>query len=203
MVTICRTSQTETTMGTTSQEIQTTDSGEKPTGEASKPDEKATEEKAASADEKKDNDDDITLDAINMLAQGKRNLVCGEVPIAVNQLQEACKLLALKFGETADECAEAYFTYGKALLDLSRMESGVLGNALQGSKCDQMREISGCNCWHEHLLFTDWNASLNSSSGNFFVVVPVSEEEEEEDDKSGTSSEDKTEDEKMPGIYCL
>merc|ERR1711974_494817 len=35
-------------------------------------------------------------------------------------------------GEMATECAEAYFYYGKAFLELSRVESGVLGNALDG-----------------------------------------------------------------------
>merc|ERR1719450_420249 len=35
-------------------------------------------------------------------------------------------------GEMAAEWAEAYFYYGKALLELSRVESGVLGNALDG-----------------------------------------------------------------------
>merc|ERR1719427_946244 len=35
-------------------------------------------------------------------------------------------------GEMAAECAEAYFYYGKSLLELSRVESGVLGNALDG-----------------------------------------------------------------------
>ena len=78
--------------------------------------------------------EEVVIDATNLMAQGKRNLVCGEIPTAVSQLQEASRLLASKYGETADECGEAYFYYGKALLDLSRMESGVLGNALEGSK---------------------------------------------------------------------
>ncbi|KAK3090798.1 hypothetical protein FSP39_014727 [Pinctada imbricata] len=72
-------------------------------------------------------------EAITMIAQGKRNLVCGEIPNAVTQFQEACKVLAKAYGETAKECAEAYFYYGQALLDLARMENGVLGNALKGA----------------------------------------------------------------------
>ncbi|CAN0533943.1 unnamed protein product, partial [Ectocarpus sp. 8 AP-2014] len=47
-------------------------------------------------------------------------------------LAKACELLSAQFGETAKECAESYFYYGKALLELSRLESGVLGNALDG-----------------------------------------------------------------------
>ena len=32
-------------------------------------------------------------DCAKMLAEGKRNLLCGEVPQSVNQLQEVCRLL--------------------------------------------------------------------------------------------------------------
>ncbi|OWF53789.1 protein HGV2-like [Mizuhopecten yessoensis] len=75
---------------------------------------------------------EASVSALNMIAQGKRNMVCGEVPTAVNQFQEACKVLSKSYGETAKECADAYYQYGRALLDLARMETGVLGNALQG-----------------------------------------------------------------------
>ena len=64
--------------------------------------------------------------------QGKRHLLVRDVNSAVNSLQEACRLLAEQYGETADPCGEAYFFYGKALLELSRIETGVLGNALDG-----------------------------------------------------------------------
>merc|ERR1712224_443193 len=33
------------------------------------------------------------VEALNLLAQGKRNMLCGEVPQAVSQLQEACRIL--------------------------------------------------------------------------------------------------------------
>ncbi|XP_013784146.1 protein HGV2-like [Limulus polyphemus] len=71
-------------------------------------------------------------EAVNYLFQGKRHLLVQDYPSAVSSFQESCKLFAEKYGETANECGEAYFFYGKALLELARLEMGVLGNALQG-----------------------------------------------------------------------
>merc|ERR1740128_1199291 len=74
----------------------------------------------------------IQDEANTLLATGKRDLLLNNVPEAVSNLAKACELLSKQFGETAKECAEVYYYYGKSLLELSRMESGVLGNALDG-----------------------------------------------------------------------
>ncbi|XP_047445459.1 histone-binding protein N1/N2-like [Mugil cephalus] len=71
-------------------------------------------------------------EANKLIGTGKKHLVMGKAVEAVSALQEACGMLAKKFGDTADECGEAFFWYGKALLDLARMENTVLGNALEG-----------------------------------------------------------------------
>uniref|UniRef100_A0A8C6U7I2 Nuclear autoantigenic sperm protein n=1 Tax=Neogobius melanostomus TaxID=47308 RepID=A0A8C6U7I2_9GOBI len=71
-------------------------------------------------------------EANKLIGLGKKHLVMGKAVEAVNTLQDACSLLAKKYGDTADECGEAFYWCGKALLDLARMENSVLGNALQG-----------------------------------------------------------------------
>ena len=76
--------------------------------------------------------------ATELLALGKRNLLVSSIHGAVNDFGEACHLLSRVYGEMAVECAEAYFFYGKSLLEISRLEAGVLGNALQG--VDMMAE---------------------------------------------------------------
>lgn len=76
-------------------------------------------------------DANTTVDAAMLLLQGKRHLLVQDYPSAVISLQDACKLLGAKYGETANECGEAYLCYGKALLELARQETGVLGNALE------------------------------------------------------------------------
>jgi len=70
--------------------------------------------------------------AKEMLAEGKRDLLVHAIPDAVSNCSKACEIMVKLKGEMAPECAEAYFYYGKALLELSRVESGVLGNALDG-----------------------------------------------------------------------
>jgi len=75
---------------------------------------------------------EVQEEATTCLVTGKRHLLVSDIPAAVTILAKACELLSKQFGETAKECAESYFYYGKALLELSRIESGVLGNALDG-----------------------------------------------------------------------
>lgn len=62
-----------------------------------------------------------------LLAQGKRHLFIKDYPNAVTALGDACAKLEEVFGYLADECADAYFCYGRALLELAREESNVLG----------------------------------------------------------------------------
>merc|ERR1739838_1285731 len=69
---------------------------------------------------------------MDLFAQGKRHLLVNDIKAAVNSLEEASRLLAEQHGETSPECGDVYFYYGRALLEMARMESDVLGNALDG-----------------------------------------------------------------------
>ena len=70
--------------------------------------------------------------AVDHLMEGKRYMLVQDFPSAATSLAQACHFLSAKHGETSNECADAYFHYGKTLLEMGRMESGVLGNALEG-----------------------------------------------------------------------
>lgn len=76
--------------------------------------------------------EEVQEEATTFLTTGKRNLLVKDIPAAVSEFAQACELLSAAFGETGKECAESYYYYGKALLEMSRLESGVLGNALDG-----------------------------------------------------------------------
>jgi len=71
-------------------------------------------------------------EALESLMNGKRDLLCKDIPAAVSSLTEACEELSAICGEKSPECGEAYYYYGKALLEMARLENVVLGNALSG-----------------------------------------------------------------------
>ncbi|KAM9832290.1 nuclear autoantigenic sperm protein [Neosynchiropus ocellatus] len=75
---------------------------------------------------------DVMEEAKKLIGTGNKHLVMGDVVSAVGVFQEACSMLAARYGDTADECGEALFLCGKSLLELARMENSVLGNALEG-----------------------------------------------------------------------
>merc|ERR1711887_120292 len=76
--------------------------------------------------------EEVQEEAATFLTTGKRHLLVKDIHAAVSEFAQACELLSATFGEAGKECAESYYYYGKALLELSRLESGVLGNALDG-----------------------------------------------------------------------
>ena len=67
-------------------------------------------------------------------AAGKRHMLVQDPNAAVASFAEACEALGKIYGETGNELGEPYFYYGKALLDLARMEAGVIDNVLDGGK---------------------------------------------------------------------
>jgi len=82
-------------------------------------------------------------EAMGNLAAGKRNLLINDISGAVSSFAEACKMMGELYGETAAECGEAFFYYGKALLEMARMENGVLENGLGGVPEGDDKECSG------------------------------------------------------------
>merc|ERR1739838_229097 len=81
---------------------------------------------------KKEVDADAHTAAMDLFAQGKRHLLVNDIKASVESLQEACRMLAEQHGETSPEVGDAYFYYGRALLEMARMESDVLGLAMEG-----------------------------------------------------------------------
>uniref|UniRef100_A0A8V1A860 Nuclear autoantigenic sperm protein n=1 Tax=Gallus gallus TaxID=9031 RepID=A0A8V1A860_CHICK len=114
---------------------------------------------------------DVDAESKKLLGLGQKHLVMGNIPAAVNAFQEAASLLGKKYGETADECAEAFFYYGKSLLELARMENGVLGNALEGVQVEEEGE--------------------KAEDDSALPAVDETEESEEEDKENDKAEDDK------------
>uniref|UniRef100_A0A8C5TZ00 Nuclear autoantigenic sperm protein n=1 Tax=Malurus cyaneus samueli TaxID=2593467 RepID=A0A8C5TZ00_9PASS len=110
---------------------------------------------------------DVDGESKKLLGLGQKHLVMGNIPAAVNAFQEAASLLGKKYGETADECAEAFFYYGKSLLELARY-----------SDCHLVKSLSGVTGFHS---VVDGSACL--------LETEESEEEDKENDKAEDDKE--------------
>lgn len=86
----------------------------------------------------------ITELAMNLLVQGRRHLLVSDIPSAIAALAESSRLLVELFGEFADECAESYYYYGMALLEMARTDCDVLGDAVEGGNHFTIITLSKC-----------------------------------------------------------
>ncbi|XP_050433366.1 histone-binding protein N1/N2 [Adelges cooleyi] len=93
-----------------------------------------TDTKEETESENKENEEPVVEDeetkkkrADELLAAGKRSLALKDYQAAVDVLSEACSLFGTVYGEMAEECAEAYFKYGCALLELSKDQTSPVG----------------------------------------------------------------------------
>lgn len=121
-------------------------------------------------------------EAFTHLAQGKRHLLVKDYNEAVSSFASACQLLSQLYGETANECGEAYFNYGIALLELARTENGVLGIEGEGEESqDSDREDSPGDEKEENTAENDTNCAGNDTSNQI-----------ESDDKQKSSAETET-----------
>jgi len=121
-------------------------------------------------------------EAFTHLAQGKRHLLVKDYNEAVSSFASACQLLSQLYGETANECGEAYFNYGIALLELARTENGVLGMEGDGEESqDSDREDRAGDEKEENTAESDINRAGNGESNQI-----------ESDDKQKSSEETET-----------
>ena len=132
--------------------------------------------------------------AKELLAEGKRDLLVYAIPDAVSNCSKACEIMAQHKGEMATECAEAYFYYGKALLELSRVESGVLGNALDGVDMENKSDPKDALVEDTEAMTTDEKSEIEEK------VADALEENFDKHDMvarahTGDNTEEETEDE--------
>jgi len=84
----------------------------------------------------------MEAEAYVKLNLGKKAMLLRSFQEAVDNFAEACALMAEVYGDMALEMCDFHFNYGKALLELARIEESVLGNALDGVGADSTLENS-------------------------------------------------------------
>jgi len=130
----------------------------------------------------------------SLLATGKSCLMIGNLPSAVSYFAEACELLVTQFGYAAKECGESYYYYGKSLLELARLESGVLANALEGVPAENEENSDSYQFEDAEKLSTDEKSKVQVKVAeafdyNFMTNEIVKEEAEMENSESESEEE--------------
>ncbi len=123
---------------------------------------------------------------MQLFASGKRNHLVRDYQSAADCLSECCAIFGKYYGEAAIECGEPLLIYGKSLLELARIESGVIEDGLKGGKPGWQRKavvkVAGVQ---NYTLFVLDNSSCNSAS----------EDDDDDDDEEEEGEEAKGEDE--------
>jgi len=78
--------------------------------------------------------------AAELISEGKQHLETCSLVSAVSIFSKSCDILRMAFGETAEECAEAYYLYGMSLLKKSKMETIKPPEPLNGEHTDNIAE---------------------------------------------------------------
>ncbi|VDK82564.1 unnamed protein product [Dibothriocephalus latus] len=74
--------------------------------------------------------------AEELIAKGKRDLICLEISSAVENFQKACELIAAEHGDFHESLAAPNLLYGTALLELARSENNILSEAVGNAESD-------------------------------------------------------------------
>merc|ERR1739838_1151400 len=131
---------------------------------------------------------------MELFAQGKRHLFVNDIKAAVESLQEASRMLAEQHGETSPECGDVYFYYGRALLEMARIESDVLGNALDGVpegedlENSQVESPDKMSEEEKEKVSNDVDEALQENTSK--KSSPKDDETEEESDEEDEAEED-------------
>eukprot|EP00794_Sanderia_malayensis_P008076 gene8076-8940_t len=144
--------------------------------------------------------DEMSLEEINkLMSYGKKLYTNKDVIAACRQFEDACSQLAIKFGQTSNECGEAYFYYGKALLDIARSETDVLGNIPKEALGSKSKEDDDED---EEAVDDEENEEDVQMEAEEEQPADDEKEDEKEDDKENEQEKDKEEkqsDDACPG----
>jgi len=142
----------------------------------------------------------------SLIQSGKKNLFLKNIPDAVSDLSEACEQLSNKFGDEADECAEAFLYYGKALLELSKMENAIITNALDGvdigggdlKDCPQVESPEELSTVEKEDVAEKVAEALEENYDQFEQIAKIHSLEENEDSDMDESDEEDMDTEESP-----